>query len=426
MTSKSKSTYGLGSIDPRGGKSRLRVPDGRGGTRTLGTFSTLEEAESVRRGWAHLRATGEVADGVTLRRFSEGWLDRRELAGNKAIQDDRNRWATHVLTAAFADWPIEGITRRHIRAWIDELVAKKVQGKKRRLSAQSIRHCVNLLRTCLAAAVEDEVLEKNPCIGLSSPRPPASDRWTYLVVDEQHRLLTCDSIPEADRLAIAFALGTGLRQGEQWALELRDIDVESASPRVVVRGKPPKDHNPGGTKSGKIRLVPLFGIALAAARRWLALLPTAIPKNPHGLVFPSVRGCRRRDGKPPRGWALYLAAAGLHVPAARHDRRAVRWHDLRHSCATSLVAGWWGQVWSLDRVRDVLGHSSVTVTERYAHLAPSVLAAEGLATTGVLLNLSRTCPAGAAANSETPSNQGRATQDSNLWPTASEAAALSS
>ncbi|MEP7124719.1 MAG: site-specific integrase, partial [Byssovorax sp.] len=381
MTSK-KSTYGLGSIDPRGGKLRLRVPDGRGGTRTLGNFNTLEEAESVQRGWAHLRKSGEVVDGVVFAKYGEGWLDRRELAGVKSIERDRSRWRTHVLTAPFAGWPIDRIGRRDLRAWIDELTAKLRKGTKRRISPQTVRHCVNLVRGCLAEAVEDELLEKNPAIGLTSKRTPASNRWTYLVVDEQRRLLTADVIPEMERLTIEFALGSGLRQGEHWCLKLRDVDVGSASPRVIVRGKEPKGHNPGGTKSGKIRVVPLFGIALAAARRVLALLPTFCKKNPLGLMFPTARGYQRREGKPPRGWRSYLEAAGLGDPARRHDGRAVRWHDLRHSCATSLVAGWWGHVWSLDRVRDVLGHSSVTVTERYAHLAPSVLAAEGLATTG--------------------------------------------
>lgn len=59
---------------------------------------------------------------------------------------------------------------------------------------------------------------------------------------------------------------------------------------------------------------------------------------------------------------------------AEHDRR-VRWHDLRHSCGTSLNAGWWGRVWSLEEIRDLLGHSSVKVTEIYAHSDWSKLSA---------------------------------------------------
>jgi len=54
--------------------------------------------------------------------------------------------------------------------------------------------------------------------------------------------------------------------------------------------------------------------------------------------------------------------------------REVWWHLLRHTCATSLLCGWWGRRWSLDEVSKLLGHSSVKVTERYAHLLDSALA----------------------------------------------------
>ena len=53
--------------------------------------------------------------------------------------------------------------------------------------------------------------------------------------------------------------------------------------------------------------------------------------------------------------------------------RNVRWHDLRHTCASSLVSGWWGRQWTLSEVCELLGHGSVTTTERYAHLADTVL-----------------------------------------------------
>jgi hypothetical protein len=90
-------------------------------------------------------------------------------------------------------------------------------------------------------------------------------------------------------------------------------------------------------------------------------------------MWPTPRGARRQRGKT-YGFRKHLKAAGIV--------RAVRWHDLRHTCASSLVAGWWGNVWRLEFVRDLLGHSSVTVTEIYAHLAPDVLQAVARSTDG--------------------------------------------
>jgi integrase len=51
----------------------------------------------------------------------------------------------------------------------------------------------------------------------------------------------------------------------------------------------------------------------------------------------------------------------------------VRFHDLRHTCASHLVSGTWGRAWRLEEVRDYLGHSNISVTQRYAHMSPHAM-----------------------------------------------------
>jgi integrase len=51
----------------------------------------------------------------------------------------------------------------------------------------------------------------------------------------------------------------------------------------------------------------------------------------------------------------------------------VRWHDLRHTCASFLLSGAVGRRWSMAELKEMLGHASVTTTERYAHFAKSAL-----------------------------------------------------
>jgi integrase len=295
---------------------------------------------------------------------------------------------------------LQSIRASDIREWLDGMLRKCAAPGKghrkaptKRLSRITVQNTLNLLRCALQDAVERDLLDANPAATVCLPRTKKGvthEPWTYLHPEEQDALLTCEAIPEADRLLIAFCMGAGLREGEVWNLEL--VDVRTEANAIVVRygskGKPPKN--------GRIRRVPLFGIAKAALDRWLELLPGR--PNPHRLVWPLPSGARRQGGKAPKGWKDWLVTAGL-APERRHDRRPVRWHDLRHTCASSLVAGWWGRRWSLEEVCKLLGHSSIDVTERYAHLAESALTVAAVET-----DLSRNYPRGEGAARATPRN----------------------
>lgn len=82
------------------------------------------------------------------------------------------------------------------------------------------------------------------------------------------------------------------------------------------------------------------------------------------------------------------------------------WHSLRHTCASMLVSGVWGRRWTLQEVAELLGHRSVSTTERYAHLAEGTIARAARETT------SRPCHAASKTQ--------RATLDSNQWPSVPE------
>lgn len=368
---------GNGSItETKAGKFRVRAPDAK--RSHLGTYTTHGEASAVLEAARRtLAIVGPLGAAVTLEEFAAKVLDERELEGYRGTDGERRYYKKHILGSVIGRLPITAIDARSIREFVKVLGRSPASDRRvaRTLSHHTVKRCLTILSAVFAAAVERGIIESNPVIGVKVKRPAnlaaTRDAWTWLTPSEQ-RAFEAGPIPEDERLIVLFAMGTGLRQGEQWNLELRDLHTEDdaqGGPHLIVRfgskGKPPKN--------GKIRRVPLFGVALAAARRWLELLPTfvrgehATTRNEAGLVFPGRRGSRRQCGKFNRheGLRNLLKACGIDRP--------VRWHDLRHTCASSLVSGVWGRTWSLHEVCAMLGHSSVTVTERYAHVGEDFL-----------------------------------------------------
>jgi integrase len=384
--------YGTGSVTERASgrfQARLILPSGR--RQSLGTYKTPEEAEGILHGSIAQIANGTVAEvgGVTFRAFGANLLDQRERDDIRGIRTERYRWKLHIATAPWADESIATITPQDILSHAQALSQKRAADRRvrRLLSRQTVQRCMALVRVIFGEAIVAGHRADNPCAGLKLGRrlkkrsDDTEDKWDILNVKEQRALATCDGVPEWARLLMAFAIGTGLRQGEQWNLQLRDFHVEGVDPHVVVRfgskGKLPK--------SGKVRRVPLFGLGLQAAKRWLAVLPKYAPKNPLRLVFPGPTGARRGIGAPCLSkkettvendvkrvkvtkvelLPVWLAAAGI--------KRKIRWHDFRHTCGSSLVAGWWGRRWSLEEVKEMLGHSDISVTQKYAHIVASAL-----------------------------------------------------
>lgn len=390
---------GAGTITPHKGRFRLRMPvDGE--RRSVGVYDTREEAERVRAALLVEQAadTAGRMRGLSLRVFGERFLTEREIEGVRGIRTERSRWKTHVDTAPFADDPLDMIGTPVIDAWAKAMQRKMTATPYRaskRISRKTVREVVSLLGLAFDRARVLGLVAENPVDPVKvRGEVRTHEPWTYLLPEEQTALLSCEAIPEPDRLTIAFAIGTGLREGEQFSLRLPDVHVDGAEPHVVVR----YGSKHAATKSGKVATVALFGIGLTAARRWLQLLPDFTrdakghERNPLRLMFPGRHGGHRgvgknlhasrtvvgADGKPKAVkvdlFREHLATAGI-IAEQRHDGRPVRWHDLRHTCASSLVAGWWGPPWSLEQVRAYLRHSSITVTQRYAHLGKTAMRA---------------------------------------------------
>ncbi len=394
----SKRDYGTGGVFRNGKNWMVRIRDEHGKKINLGTYSTQEEAERI-----CLAARKELTEhqwvtpgGTTLRSYGESWLDRREKDGShRGVDKERSRWKAHIEDAPFIDETLGSIRAADLRSWVRSLLNKKItrtkrtrDGTKRRKSSKTLSrgtvvHIRNLLSACFNAAVEDELIESNPLTGVKVPSVPRviekDEERTYLDTKEIEALINCESIPFSSRSIFAIAVFTGLRKGELWGLKRDDVVLDGDRPHLVVRRS-----NKGPTKSGKILRVPLLPRAIQAFKEWLKVAPA----SREGWVFPRADGRQRRKDDV-AGWSdkKYRRKGELKITPGHKSRagieRDVDFHELRHTFASHLIMGSWGRVWSMEEVRAFLGHSSITVTQRYAHLSPEALHKAAAETTGV-------------------------------------------
>lgn len=318
---------------PKGsGRFRVRARV-KGKLKTILSGVSRAEADESADAFAQLRHADSLREGITLLGFGPGFLDRRERDGSRNGRTERNAWKNHVEKDPIANIPIATLERRDVLEWRD----------RRPRDVGTRKNLLNLLRVALHDALDRGLCKFNPARDVrvkGKGKVDLDDLTGILAPVEQRRLLAV--VPAHERALVAFALMTGLRQAEQWWLKPEDLGRGLIVVRRSKDGKPPKGN--------KVRTVHL----LAPAARALELAPSNAD-----WVWPAERGGRRPEGKPPKDWHRWVKRAKI--------RRRIRWHDLRHTCATSLLAGWWGgRKWTLDEVCKHLGHSSVKVTERYA------------------------------------------------------------
>jgi integrase/recombinase XerC len=151
-----------------------------------------------------------------------------------------------------------------------------------------------------------------------------------------------------DRAILELLYGSGVRVSELCGLDVDAVDLPGASARV--RGK-----------GNKERVVPLGGKCIAAIREWLAQRPRMVhPKTDtqdQRALFLAVRGARM-GRRTVQSIVQSYGASG----AGRADLHP---HALRHTCATHMLDG--GA--DLRAIQEMLGHASLSTTQRYTHVS---------------------------------------------------------
>ncbi|MBI2377094.1 MAG: site-specific integrase, partial [Deltaproteobacteria bacterium] len=172
----------------------------------------------------------------------------------------------------------------------------------------------------------------------------------FLSEDESNRLLEAAGAYWYG--PILWGLKTGCRQGEIWALERDQIDLQRA--RVRIDRAVWRKHV-GLPKHDKIRDVDLPPSLVAFLKEHLKVVPLS-----SRIVFPKTgKGSQIRQER--------KASTGLNRACERAGIEPIGWHVLRHTYASRLVT----RGVPMNVVQDLLGHADIRETMRYAHLAPN-------------------------------------------------------
>jgi integrase len=303
------------------------------GKRSKRQFATKQEAEDALDAFkAEARAPkAEAPVTISLGAAFEKYFPEQT---KRTLAEDR-RIAKHLLAEFGEDTPLPEITARRVSEFKGKLRGIEKSRRGGKLSAASINRPLSLLRHLLRIAYEEwELLPSVPKIKLER-EPQGRLRW--LEPDEEARLLaSCAKSANPALLPIVtIALETGLRKSELLNLTWERVDMS----RCVIRLET--------TKSGKRREVPM--------RQAVYNILAALPGEHTGRVWP--------PGDIRTAFENAVAAANVENFTL---------HCCRHHFASWFVM----RGGNIVALQDILGHASLTMTRRYAHLAPDHLRGE--------------------------------------------------
>ncbi len=312
------------------------------------TFITRREALDFERERARTRRAGVVSSSrVPVSEVAERYFaNLTGTAASRTVQGYRQHWQTH-LNPVFGHVPVERLTVPRIQEFVSTLAARR--------SPATTRKVHRTLSLILDEAVAERRLAVNPAHGVRLPSLPAQLGDHVLSVDQVETLAA--TVRHHGTL-VRVAGYCGLRWGEVAALQVGDVDLGARRLRVQraqvevsgrIEIKAPK------SRHGQ-RRVPVPGRLVNELRQQTKGRPAS------ALLFTSPEGERLRASNWKRwsGWSEAVTSMG----------GGIRFHDLRHTCASLLIQAGATPV----EVQRILGHSTpATTLNLYTHLLPDAL-----------------------------------------------------
>lgn len=355
------------SIETRRGKTGVsylvRVPTPNGPHRTkTGTFKTKKDAERKERQWLTERDGGVLIDAgkLTLAGFAKQWVD--SLRHTKLAVSSRRRYADALrlyILPTLGRYRLDQLTPVAIQGVYADLMDGTADRKP--LSAKTANLAHNVLHRCLKAAVNSDLLNRNPTERVTPPpRPKAQIKcWT---TGQTAAFLAVANNDEYQALW-QLAIETGMRRGELLGLKWSSVRLDQGALTVETsRSRAEKGRfADGATKTRNSRRTFRLSAEMVEIlkqhreQQRFQQRAAGLTGSEAGYVFAQPNGRPLHPNTVTRRYKALIAEAG--VPDARI-------HDARHASATlGLESG--------ESIKDVsqrLGHSSTALTmDLYMH-----------------------------------------------------------
>lgn len=305
-----------------------------------------------------------LSERQTVKQFLENWLEQTIKPRRKAKTYHRYEQMVRLhLVPHLGHHQLGKLAPEHVQAMLNTLGEPGKNGG-RTLAPRTVQYVRAVLRQALNQALRWGRVTRNVALVVEGPRVEKY-KITPLTPEQAEHLLDAAAGHRLDQV-YRLTLSLGLRQGEVLGLRWEDVDFAQRAIRISgaiqqIGGKIQRVTPKTAASERTLPLTPLLLRSLAAHQEAQEREKQELGAewHEHGLVFPSEVGTPLAPRNLQRHFKGVLKKAGLP--------KTIRFHDLRHSCATFLIAqGVHPRV-----VMELLGHSQISVTmNTYGHVLP--------------------------------------------------------
>lgn len=321
---------------------------------------TKKQAEAVKRKMIDEMENGGITKASTMKlgdwmlQWLALYLPNIEATTRAGYKDRIEKRIIPILGSI----PLKSLNTAHIQGWVNGL-------KKEGLAPKTVKNAYLNLKAALDKAVVLKMLPYNPCVGVELPKLQKYRGDIYDKAEMENLLKVAEG---TDMYLIAFlAVMVGFRRGELVALRWDDVDLKKGiihvrHNMVIADGekitKAPKSS--AGVRDISIGPKVVSELRKARTEYLKNKLTHGRSFKDSGLVICKPDGTGYRPDSITQKWERFIQQNGL---------KPIRFHDLRHSCATAMIEA------GVDpkTVQQRLGHADISVTMNiYAHSTKAV------------------------------------------------------